>query len=80
MAAREQIIFQPYTRGKRGAIAAAPAIACRTQGEAQRRADKAMEAGRFIGAHIVRVVNDEAAGDYGEPEVLGLVGVVPEAN
>jgi hypothetical protein len=78
MAAREHIIFQPYTRGKRGAITAAPAVACRNTGEAQVRADKAMAGGRCIGGHIVRVINDEAAGDYGEPEVLGMVGIVPE--
>jgi hypothetical protein len=80
MAAREQIIFQPYVRGKRGVVAAAPAIACRNQLEAQRRADKAMETGRVIGGHIVRVINDEAAGDYGEPEMLGMIGIVPDAG
>jgi hypothetical protein len=78
MAAREQIIFQPYVRGKRGVVAPAPAVACRNTGEAQRRADKAMQTGRFIGGHIVRVMADEAAGDYGEPEFVGMVGIVPD--
>ncbi len=28
---------------------------------------------------MVRVVNDEEAGDYGDPDYLATVGVVPEA-
>lgn len=80
MAATERIIFQPYVRGRKGAVAAGVAVACRTVGEAQRRADRAMSGGgKVIGVHIVRVVADEEAGDYGEPEYLGELGTVPAA-
>jgi len=79
MAEREHFVFQPYIRGKRGVVAPAPAIACRNAGEAQRRADKAMDGGRFIGGHVVRMMVDEAAGEYSEPEFLASVGIVPES-
>lgn len=78
MAATERIVFQPYVQGKRGTVAAAPAIACRTLGEAQRRADKAMAGGgKVIGVHIVRVMADEEAGDYGDPDFVVTMGMVP---
>jgi hypothetical protein len=38
-----------------------------------------MQAGSAIGAHVVRVLNDEEAGDYGDPEFLAAFGAVPEA-
>ena len=79
MAAKESIIFQPYLRGKRGALLAGPPVACRTEQEGVRRAEKAMQAGSAIGAHVVRVLNDEEAGDYGDPEFLAAFGAVPEA-
>ncbi len=79
MAVKERIIFQPYLRGKRGALVAGTAIACRNQEEGVRRAEKAMQAGSAVGAHVVRVVNDEEAGDYGDPEFLAALGAVPEA-
>jgi hypothetical protein len=78
MAATERFIFQPYVEGKRGAVKAAPPIACRNAEEAQRRADKAMAGGTIIGCQIVRVMADEEAGDYGEPEFLGVYGRVPD--
>ena len=40
---------------------------------------KAMASGMAVGAHVVRVMADEEAGDYGEPEFLGVFGQVPEA-
>jgi hypothetical protein len=43
-----------------------------------RRAEKAMASGSAIGAHVVRVLNDEEAGVYGDPEYLASLGVVPE--
>ena len=39
-----------------------------------RRAEKALAGGQVVGAHIVRVVADEDAGDYGEPEFLAALG------
>lgn len=80
MAATERIIFQPYVTGKRGSIARGPAVACRDQAEAQRRADKAMAGAQIIGAHIVRLMVDEEAGDYGDPEFLGVIGTVPDSE
>jgi hypothetical protein len=81
MAATERIVFQPYVQGRRGAVAPGQAIACRTLGEARRRADKALAGGgKVIGAHIVRVVADEEAGDYSEPEFLAALGTVPSIN
>ena len=78
MAAVERIIFQPYTQPKRGDLKAGQAIACRNPEDAQRRAEKAMAAGLIVGGHIVRVMADEEAGDYGEPEFLAIFGDVPE--
>ena len=78
MALSERIIFQPYRRGTRGDVIAGGAMVCRTQEEAQRRADKAMTGGVAIGAHIVRIVVDAELGDYGEPEYLAVMGIVPD--
>lgn len=78
MAATERIIFQPYLRGKRGALTPGTPIACRNPEEGVRRAEKAMAAGSAIGAHVVRVLNDEEAGVYGDPEYLAAMGAVPE--
>jgi hypothetical protein len=74
----ERIIFQPYRRGKRGDVIAGGAVICRTVEEAQRRADKAMTSGGGIGAHIVRIAVDVELGDYGEPEYLAIMGIVPD--
>jgi hypothetical protein len=78
MAATARIIFQPYLRGKRGALVAGVPVACRNEAEGLRRAEKALAAGSAIGAHVVRVVNDEEAGVYGDPDYLAVIGVVPE--
>ena len=58
-------------------IVAGTGVACRNAEEGERRAEKAMAAGSVIGAHVVRVMADEEAGDYGEPEYLASYGVVP---
>jgi hypothetical protein len=79
MAATERIIFQPYLRGRRGALQPGVPIACRNADEGTRRAEKAMAAGSVVGAHVVRVTNDEEAGVYGDPEYLLALGAVPEA-
>jgi hypothetical protein len=78
MAMAERVIFQPYTRGKRGGLKPGQAVPCRNTAEAQRRAEKAMAAGSIVGGHVVRIMADEAAGDYGEPEFLRSYGEVPE--
>ena len=48
--------------------------------DAQRRAEKAMASGMIVGGHVVRIMADEAAGDYGDPEFLGVYGKVPETD
>ena len=66
MAASERIIYQPYV-GKRGNLTPGKPVPCRNAGEAIRRAEKALAAGAVAGAHVVRVLADEEAGDFGEP-------------
>jgi hypothetical protein len=46
---------------------------------ARQRAEKAMAGDRIVGAHMIRVLEDATAGDYGEPEYLAAFGRVPEA-
>jgi hypothetical protein len=78
MAAIERIVYQPYVRGRRGAVAPGTAVACRNVQEAERRAERAMNGnGKVIGVHIVRVIADEEAGDYSEPDFLATIGIVP---
>ncbi len=79
MTATVRIIFQPYTAGARGKLVAGTAIACRDEAEGLRRAEKAMAGGRVVGVHVVRLVADEEAGDFGEPHYLATIGVVPDA-
>lgn len=78
MAAGECIVFQPYILGRRGEVAPGQPIACRSEAEARRRAEKARAGGRVVGAHVVRVAADEEAGEFGEPEYLAVFGTVPE--
>jgi hypothetical protein len=78
MAKTERVIFLPYVRGKRGAVTAGVPTPCRSQAEAQRRAEKAMQAGSAIGAHVVSITADEEAGDYDDPIYLDTYGTVPE--
>ena len=78
MAASERILYQPYTLGKRGNLTPGKPVPCRNAEEAVRRAEKALAAGLVAGAHVVRVLADEEAGDYGEPEYLAAFGTVPE--
>ena len=80
MAANERILFQPYTAGKRGALKPGQAVPCRTPEEGMRRAEKAIAGGQVVGAHVVRVLADEEAGDYGEPEFLAALGTVPDSE
>ena len=80
MAAKETIVFQPYVRGARGALKPGAPIACRTGDEGVRRAEKAMASGSIVGAHVVRMLTDDDAGDYGEPEYLAALGDVPDAG
>ena len=78
MAATERIIFQPYTSGRGSNLVAGQAVLCRTADNAKQRAEKAMAGGRIVGAHVIRVLEDAAAGDFGEPEYLVTFGRVPE--
>lgn len=75
-----QIIYQPYLRGARGALKAGTPVACRTAEAGLLRAERALAAGSILGAQIVRVSHDDDAGEFAEPEFLGRVGEVPEAD
>lgn len=77
MAMKERIIFQPYVSGRGAAITLGQAVLCRSVEEAQRRAEKAMTGGRVIGAHVIRVSDDAASGEYGEPDYVVALGKVP---
>lgn len=82
MAATERIIFQPYVwkkSGRRTILEPGAAVACRDAEDALRRIEKVREGQLSVaGAQAVRMSVDEDAGDYGEPEVLGSVGDVPD--
>lgn len=79
MAASERIIFQPYLTGRGDSLRPGEAVLCRTVDNARQRAEKAMTGGSIVGAHVIRVLEDTEAGDYGEPEYLAALGRVPEA-
>ena len=49
MAAKERIIFQPYTTGRGNNVLPSQAVLCRNPEDAQRRAEKAMAGGRIVG-------------------------------
>ncbi len=78
MALSERIIYRPCARGKWGNLVPGPQPACRSAEEAIRRAERAIAAGSVAGAHVVRVLADEAAGDFGEPGHLAAFGTVPD--
>lgn len=85
MPLHEHIIFQPYEMRKSGKgparLSPASPILCRTLNEAMRRLEKVKtQELRFAGAHVVRSLVDEEAGDYGEPEILGAAGEVPSED
>ena len=74
MALSERIVCQPYIKEKRGNLMPGPQVARRNPEEAIRRAERAIAAGSVAGAHVVRVLADEAAGDFGEPDYLAALG------
>ncbi|MCG0998163.1 hypothetical protein [Acetobacter persici] len=82
MAATERVIFQPYVwkkTGRRTILEPTAAVSCRDAEDALRRIEKVRDGLLSVaGAQAVRMTVDEEAGDYGEPEVLGCVGTVPE--
>ena len=78
MALSGRIVYQPYIKGKQGNLVPGPQVACRNPEEAIRRAERAIAAGSATRAHVVRVLADEAAGDFGEPDCLAAFGTVPE--
>lgn len=75
-----QIIYQPYVAGPRGSLKAGVPVACRTAAEGLRRAERALAGGSILGAQVVRMTHDDAADELGEPEFLGRVGRVPDAD
>ena len=73
MAATTRIVYQPYVKGMKPGTP----VVCRDPAEGERRAEKAFAGGSILGAHVVRMVVDEEAGDYGDPEYLFSIGDVP---
>ncbi len=80
MASTTQVIYQPYVAGPRGSLKAGTAMACRSQEEGLRRAERAFQGGSIVGALVVRMTHDDAAGEFGEPEFLAAVGRVPDTG
>ena len=80
MASTTQIVYQPYVAGPRGTLKAGPAIACRSTEEGLRRAERAVASGSILGAQVVRMTHDDDAGEFADPEFLGKVGRVPDAD
>ena len=80
MTTTTQIIYQPYVRGPKGAVKAGPAVACATADVGLLRAERALAAGSIVGARIVRVSHDDDAEEFADPEYLGQVGEVPDAD
>ena len=80
MAFTTQVIYQPYLAGARGALRAGTPVACRTSAEGLRRAERALAGGSILGAQVVRMMHDDRAEEFGEPEYLGTFGRVPEAG
>ena len=78
MASTTRIIYQPYVAGARGALKAAPAVACRSADEGVRRAERALQGGSILGAQVVRMTHDDDAGEFGDPEFLATLGQVPD--
>lgn len=84
MSAVERIIFQTYVWqkvGRQSRLVPGTSIPCRTKDDAMRRVEK-VRSGLLsaAGAQAVRMLVDEAAGDYGEPEILDKVGSLPTCD
>lgn len=74
---QETIYFvQGFKAGKRGQLAAMPAVALQTESQAVTRAERLGET--CAGVLAWRQTADVDAGEYGEPVVLARVGQVPE--
>lgn len=60
-------------------MAASERILFQSYSTGMRRAEKAIVGGHAVGAHVVRVLADAEAGDYGEP-YLAALGTVPDSE
>lgn len=84
MATEERIIFQPYTwkkGGRRPKLEPGSPVVCRDGEDGLRRLEKVRSGQLSVdGAQVVKMSVDVETGDYGEPEYLGSVGDVPEAD
>jgi len=75
----ETIYFvQGFVAGKRGQLAAIPAVALQTESQAVAKAERLGET--CVGALAWRQTADVEAGEYGDPVVLARVGQVPELD
>ncbi|OUI96317.1 hypothetical protein HK17_11880 [Acetobacter indonesiensis] len=81
MNATQRIVFMPYVwrlRGKNKALEPGSPIMCQSEGEALRWIEKIENKSLSVaGGQVVRMLVDEAAGEYGEPEFLASAGTVP---
>ncbi len=80
MSSTTHIIYQPYITGPRGTLKPGQAISCRTAEDGLRRAERALAGGSIVGAQVVSMTHDDDAGEFGDPQFLGRVGKVPDAD
>lgn len=80
MSTTSQVIYQPCIAGARGSLRTGVAVACRTPEEGICRTERASAYGFILGAEVVRMIHDTAADEFGDPELLGRFGRVPEAD
>ncbi|MCP1197006.1 hypothetical protein NKW84_14215 [Acetobacter senegalensis] len=81
MGATQRIVFMPYVwrlKGKKRVLEPGIPVICRTETEALRWVEKIDNKSlSAAGGQAVKMLVDEEAGDYGEPELLASAGTVP---
>ncbi|KAA8387065.1 hypothetical protein FOH24_07155 [Acetobacter tropicalis] len=79
-----RIVFLPYVwrlKGKKKVLEPGSPILCRSENDALRWVEKVRAGSLSVaGGRSVKMEVDEEAGDYGEPEILGFAGNVPEIS
>lgn len=73
-------ICQPYTNGKKGALAPQPPVSYKTGEQALLRARRMMDGGSVVGVDVVSQTADPELGDYDEPIFLARLGSVPRSE
>lgn len=84
MTQEARIVFVPYVwkiKGKTRRLEEGTPVQCRAVDEALRRLDKVRSGVLSVaGGRAYKMLVDEIAGDYGEPEILGEAGDVPSLD